>query len=93
MVLCRKVSPHHADQTDEQKDRSNKYMEAMETSRHEKVRAVDISREAKARMAVFICLEACEQSPKRDGYDQTPFHIVAVFLMYKGVVGPCCRST
>ena len=61
-VLVRRESgrPQRADQADEQEDRADDHVEAVEAGRHEEVRGIDVAAEKPSKaaaVAVFIGLQ------------------------------------
>ena len=92
LFLC-EVTALQADQTHQQEDRTDNNVEAMKASRHEEVRAIDVTRKAKRRVGVFIHLESSEDQAKHHRKDQTVFHVFTVVFVHKSVVRPSCRRT
>mmetsp|Transcript_22350 Transcript_22350/g.28685 ORF Transcript_22350/g.28685 Transcript_22350/m.28685 type:complete len:230 (+) Transcript_22350:155-844(+) len=76
-----------------QEDRADHNVETVEAGRHEEGRAIDVARETKRRVAVFISLEAGEDQAQQNCDDQTVFHVFAVVFMRQRVVRPRRRTT
>ena len=87
MLLRREVPRIGAEQADEQEDRADDHMRAVEAGRHEEGRAVDVAFVVERRVAVFVGLHAGEQRAEHDGADQAPLQAFAV-VMQQRVVRP-----
>src|SRR5690606_1658768 len=83
----REVSPHGAQQADQEENGSDDDMEAVEAGRHEEGRAVDRLRELERRMDVLISLHKGEQDAEQHSEHKAPDQSLPVVLQ-KGVVGP-----
>ena len=59
--------PHEAD---EQEDRADDHMEAVEAGRHEEGRAINMAREAEMRMAIFVRLKGGEAQAQHNRHGQ-----------------------
>ena len=93
VLLLREVAAHQAQQADQQEDRADQNVKAVEARRHEEVGTIDVARETKGRVAVFVGLEESEKNTQKNSKDKTPLHIFAVVLVHQCVVRPCRRST
>ncbi len=70
MLLGREVSGIGAQQADQQEDRADQHVEAVEAGRHEEGGAIDVAGEAERGVAVFVGLHAGERSAEQDSDDQ-----------------------
>src|SRR5688572_19183812 len=78
MLPWSKMSLAGAQQADDQKDRPDDDVEAVEAGRHEKGRAVNIAFEVERRLDVLIGLDAGEQQSEQDRQQQPQLQAVAV---------------
>src|SRR5450756_1056481 len=72
MLLGIEVAGQRADQADDEEDRADDHMGAVEAGRHEEGGAVDVAFEAERRVRVFVGLHAGEGEPEQDGQRQAP---------------------
>src|SRR5690348_14885378 len=70
MLLRREVAAIGAHQADDQEDRPDYHVEAVEAGRHEEGGAIDVAGKAERGVAVFPGLHAGEAGAKQDGQDQ-----------------------
>ena len=83
-VLFRgKLARQCPDQADDQEDRADDDMGAVEPRRHEECRPVDVLREVERRLGVFISLHAGETQTQRNGEDEPPFEALAVIMQQR----------
>src|SRR5689334_22807749 len=82
MLLGAEMTAERAEQADDQEQRSDDDMEAVEARRHEEGRAIDVAAivavEGKGRVRIFIGLDAGEQQAERNGEGETPLQALAV---------------
>src|SRR5271170_5410620 len=90
MVLGRELTGVGAEQADDQEDRSDDHMRAVEAGRHEESRTVDAVLEGEGRVRVFPGLNAGEGRAERDRQDQPDLQTLAI-AMQKRVMGPSYR--
>src|SRR5215211_1874115 len=83
MLGWTEVSGIGAEQTDDQEDGADQHVEAVESGRHEEGGAVDVARERKRGMGVFVGLHASEAGAEQDGEDQTVFEALPVVLQQR----------
>ena len=82
------MTPPNPQQADEQENRSNQDVKAMEASGHKEARAINIARKAKGGMAIFINLKHGEDGAQRNRGDKAHFHIFTIILMNQSMVRP-----
>lgn len=93
VTFLREMTALQTQQADEQEDRADQDVEAVETGRHEEGRAVNVTRKAERRVAVFVHLEEREEHTQSNRKDQAPFHVFPVVLVHQSVVRPSrCRT-
>src|SRR5579871_3723268 len=80
MLLRREMAGERAEQADDQEDRSDDHMRAVESGRHEEGGTVDVAREVEGRMRIFVGLHAGEGQAERDGEDEAPLEALPVVL-------------
>src|SRR5215475_13580688 len=80
MLLGRELTGEGANEANNQKNRPNDDMSAVESSRHEESGAVDVARVVGRRMHVFIGLNAGETETKRDRKNESPFEAVTIVV-------------
>ena len=90
MVSCGEVlSPHGADQLDQQHGHPHRYMEAMESSQHEKGGTINagVQRQPKQhiRFVVFRCLQTEENQREANGNAEPAIKLFAVISEDRGV--------
>src|SRR6187551_2723528 len=90
VLFRREVAGQCAQQTDDQEDRADDYMRAVETGRHKERGAVDIAAEVEVRVRILEGLHAGEGEAKQDGEDEAPFEALPVVLK-KRVMRPSDR--
>ena len=78
------VAGERAEKADDQEDGPDDDMEAMESGRHEKGRAVDIAAivaaEGESGVGIFIGLDRGEQHAEHDGAGKAPFETLAIIV-------------
>ena len=93
MAFRSKVTLGDADQTDQQKDRTDQNVHAVKSGSHKEVSECDLAGEGPAindqQFVVFIDLKCCEDRAKSNRQDQPHAQIFAVVVMHQGVVCPC----
>src|SRR5687768_4265159 len=67
MLLGSEIALQRTDEADEQEDRADKDVEAVEAGRHEEGGAVDRVLEGKGGMGIFIGLDTRKQDAEQDG--------------------------
>jgi len=87
VLLGREMTLERPHQADEQEDRADDDVRAVEARRHEEGRAIDVARVAECRMAILVDLQRGEQHAEQHGQRQTPDEAGAVVLQQR-VVGP-----
>ena len=92
VTLWGEVAPQRAHQADKQEDGANDDVEAVETGRHEEVRAIDVTVEGELRVAIFVSLEHGKDRTQSNRDDQTVHEVFAVVLMCNRVVRPSRRT-
>src|ERR1700722_13282296 len=65
MLRRRELPRRGTDQADDEEDRADDHVEAVEAGRHEEGGAVDVAAEIERRVAVFPGLHAGEREPER----------------------------
>src|SRR5215471_14771718 len=65
-----KMAAIGTDQADDQEDRPDQHVEAVETGRHEEGGAIDVAGEAERGVGIFPGLHAGEARTQQDGQDQ-----------------------
>src|SRR5690606_36309797 len=92
VFLRREVSGIGPVEADDQEDRADDDVKAMEARRHEEVGAVDVAGEAEGGVAVLVGLEDREQDAEADAEPEAPFEMIAVVLVDERVVRPGHRA-
>lgn len=82
------MTPPHSQQADEEENRSNQDMKAMEAGGHKEARAINIAGKAKGGMAIFIDLKNGEDGAQRNRDYQAHFHIFTIILMNQSMMCP-----
>ena len=72
-----------AKQTDDQEDRADQHMEAVEPGRHEEGRAIDIAGERERGVGVFVGLHAGKGRAEQNGEDQAVFQALAIVFQQR----------
>src|SRR5215475_1130655 len=80
VLFRREVTSHSTKQADDQENRADDDVRAMESGRHEEGGAIDVSRKVKMGMRVFVGLNAREGQAKEDGENQTPLQSLPIIL-------------
>src|SRR5262249_60849995 len=91
MLFRAEVARHRARQADNQEDRADDYVSAVEAGRHEKSGAIDVTTEVEVRMRIFVSLHAGESQAQQDCEDQTPFQSLPV-VSQQGMMRPRYRG-
>lgn len=78
MLLRSEMPSHGAEQADDQEDRANDHVSAMESGRHEERGTVNVSTEVEVRVRVLVCLHGRESQAQKDREDQTPFQSLPI---------------
>src|SRR5579872_4818011 len=76
----RELSAERTDQTYDQEDRTNDYVGAVKSGRHEKGGAVDVAGIVERGMPVFVGLHAGERQPEHDGANKAPDQAFAIVV-------------
>ncbi len=82
------MTPPYPHQADEEENRSNQDVKAMEAGGHKEARAINIARKAKGGMAIFINLKHGKDGAQSNRNDQAHFHVFAIILMHQSMVRP-----
>src|SRR5215813_10664339 len=85
MVVRLEMSGVGAEPADDEEDRADDHMRAMEARRHEESRGVDAVAETEGRMAVFVCLDAGEGGTEENGESEALQETLAVALAQRMV--------
>src|SRR5690242_14717360 len=83
MLRGLELSRYGAKQANDEKDRADDHMGAMESSRHEESRAVDTARKMEHCVHVFPRLHAGEAQPQGDGERQAPDQPLAIVFQQR----------
>ena len=87
VLFSRKLPGKSTQKANSEKNRSDDDVEAMETRRHEKGRAVDRAFEGEWRMGIFIGLNPGESGAKQDSQDK-PCLQTKTIIVQEGMMGP-----
>ena len=79
----REVAVDGAEQADDQEDRADDHMRAVEAGRHEEGGAVDIAAVVERGVRIFVGLHAGEGEAEQDGERQAPFQPLPVVLQQR----------
>src|SRR3954451_10700904 len=90
MLARRELAEIGTDEADDQENRANDHVEAVEARRHEEGRAVDRAFEAEGGVAVLVGLHGGEADAEQDRQDQSLLQALAI-PMQKRVVRPSHR--
>src|SRR5262245_47987051 len=94
MLFRSEVARHRAREANNQEDRADDHVGAVEARRHEESGAINVAAEVEVRVRVFVGLHAGEGQAQKDREDQTPFESLPVVFKERMVrPGDCCARS